>query len=453
LAVFYIQHPAYLTLRAEAIAADAPEAGLSMMIANVGRVAWGLVGQGDPNPLLNLPGRPLFDPMQALCLLGGVYICVRRGLFSARALLSPLSVERADDDALNGLFLLFWAALMLLPSIVSGVAPTFGRSIGAVLPLVVIAALGLDGLWRQVARRWPARRPWAALAVALVLVASGGLVARDYFVRWARLPGLEVKFHGDMARIGRYIGQLPGDAVCYMTPTQKYFATLLLAMGDRERPRDFYGPTGLLPAGDPAREAAYLILAGDDVTGERLEARFPGGSWDVEGDLFASYRVPPAPARGYPARSLVANFDDRIRLLGYEVGPGALPDPVEAGATLSLTLTWRALDEIDDRQTAFVHLVGDEAVPANPATGSRLWAQDDHEPGQATYATDRWFSGEIVIDRFTLRIPPETPSGSYSLTTGFYDSMTRVRLPRTDGVAGGDDTALLGMIRVAGRVR
>jgi hypothetical protein len=109
---------------------------------------------------------------------------------------------------------------------------------------------------------------------------------------------------------------------------------------------------------------------------------------------------------------------------------------VHPGDTLSVRLTWRALASMDRHYTAFVHLLG----PENPALDSPLWAQDDHEPGHATYSTDRWFPGEVIIDTFDLHVPGDAPPGAYTLSTGFYDLETLERLPRSD-VAG--DTATM----------
>jgi len=96
---------------------------------------------------------------------------------------------------------------------------------------------------------------------------------------------------------------------------------------------------------------------------------------------------------------------------------------------------------MDRRYTAFVHLLG----PHNSTLDSPLWAQDDHEPGQTTYSTDRWFPGEVVIDTFHLHIPADALPGEYALSTGFYELETMDRLSRSD-VAG--DTATLITIRL-----
>jgi len=415
LIAFFVRYPAYLTLRARAIATDAPERGPAMIVANVGRVLWGLVGHGDPNPILNLPGRPILDAVQAVFFVAGVIVC----LCQMRRLACP--------------FLLIWAIAMHLPSVVSGIAPTFGRSIGGMLPVAIIVAMGMEATWTTAVARWPRHRTWPTLLIFGALVFSIGLTARDYFVRWARLPDLPHIFHEEMATVGRYIGELPDKTVVYITPTQKYYATLLLAMGKRDLPRDFYGPVGLLPAGEPGRETVYLILAGDDTTADVLEETFPAGRWDTQNAVFAAYRVPPAADRARPQYALRADFAGLIRLIGFDL----LSTELHPGDTLSVRLTWQALGTMDQHYTAFVHLLG----PESPTLDSPLWAQDDHEPGQATYGTDRWFPGEVIVDTFHLQIPADAPLGEYTLSTGFYDLQTLERVPRSD--AEGDTATMI----------
>ena len=418
--IFFVRYPAYLTLRAKAIAAVTPERGPAVMIANVERTLGGLIWRGDPNPILNLPNRPALDAVQSAFFVIGVIVCLRQIRRPARP------------------FLLIWAMMMHIPSVVSGVAPTFGRSIGGILPVAVIAAIGLEAIWAGGPARWPGIRSLTTLALIGTLVLSVGLTARDYFTAWAQLPDLPHILHEELATVGRYIGGLPDETVVYVTPTQENYATLLLAMqcperhgsvelgkwGTRDRPRDFYGPAGLLPAGDPGRETAYLILEGDDTTVTLLEATFPEGRWDVQNATFAAYRVPPSPGRARPQYLTHAEFADLIRLIGFD-----LPSTdVHPGDTLSMQLTWQALKLMDRRYTAFVHLLG----PHNSTLDSSLWAQDDHEPGQATYSTDRWFPGEVVIDTFHLHIPTDAPPGEYTLSTGFYELETMERLPLVD---------------------
>ena len=95
---------------------------------------------------------------------------------------------------------------------------------------------------------------------------------------------------------------------------------------------------------------------------------------------------------------------------------------------------------MDSDYTAFVHLVG----PHNPASAGPLWAQDDSEPCRRSYSTSAWEMDEIVVDRFSLPIPPEALPGEYQLVMGFYDWPTLDRLSTVDaaGQVAGDHIVL-----------
>jgi hypothetical protein len=93
-----------------------------------------------------------------------------------------------------------------------------------------------------------------------------------------------------------------------------------------------------------------------------------------------------------------------------------------------VTLYYGAAREMNAEYTAFVQLLG----PHNPATGGPLWAQDDSEPCRGIYPTSVWDPDELIIDRYTLSIPPEIPSGEYQVVVGFYSWWTMERLPVLD---------------------
>ena len=59
--------------------------------------------------------------------------------------------------------------------------------------------------------------------------------------------------------------------------------------------------------------------------------------------------------------------------------------------------------------TAYVHLLAD---------GGDLVTQRDRPP--AGYPTSVWQPGEIVLDTYTINLPPDLPSERYTLQTGFY---------------------------------
>ncbi|MCJ7737011.1 MAG: glycosyltransferase family 39 protein, partial [Anaerolineae bacterium] len=147
---FFVRYPAYLTLRAEAIAVDRGESGLIVMLANIGRVFLGIFAQGDNNPILNFPGRPLLDVFQSAFFFLGLAVCLMR--FTSPPIL----------------LILFWAAAMFAPSVVSGIAPSFGRSIGGVPSIVIIVALGIDTALSYACARWPRRRRWLTMLVVAI---------------------------------------------------------------------------------------------------------------------------------------------------------------------------------------------------------------------------------------------------------------------------------------------
>jgi hypothetical protein len=49
------------------------------------------------------------------------------------------------------------------------------------------------------------------------------------------------------------------------------------------------------------------------------------------------------------------------------------------------------------------------------------------------YPTSLWEPGENITDVFQVPIPPDLPSGHYSIVIGMYDFSTGLRLPIADG--------------------
>ena len=134
--------------------------------------------------------------------------------------------------------------------------------------------------------------------------------------------------------------------------------------------------------------------------------------------------LPPRPLRAEQLDATdrrTAILGDRIKFLGYHLDGEARP-----GNTLSLTLFWQALDEMDTPYTVFTHLTDIDG---------KLWAQKDNEPADGFYPTTSWQAGEIVRDQYLLSIPEDAPAGEYTLRAGLYDARTEQRLPATGEIA------------------
>lgn len=408
---FLLYYPEFLTLRTHVIAVDEPGSGWSFWVHNGLRMLQGLVWGGDPNPLLNLPGRPFLDPLQVLLAGVGLITTLR---WIQRPVYCLLSL---------------WLVVMLAPAILVGTAPHFGRSLGAAYPLVLLMVVGADRLWRFLSMR---RFRVFAVGGVVVLMCSLLLTAYDYFVRYPGTPDLYHEFKAHLADLGRFARHLSPDATLYLTPPQKYYAGILFELGDESRIQDFYGPAGLLPAGVTGRPIVYLVLAEDDFTGPVLERNFPMGRWITRTADFAAFSVP-TDAAPVPTIPLVAGFGDAIRLRGVDLSS------FSPGRSLDVRLYWQAVATPPANYTAFVHLVGPDG---------RLVAQLDSPPGRGTYTTDRWLPGEMILDTYSISLPVVLDPGTYRLATGFYDDSI-TRLPTTQNGHGQlERVALLATLEV-----
>jgi hypothetical protein len=129
--------------------------------------------------------------------------------------------------------------------------------------------------------------------------------------------------------------------------------------------------------------------------------------------------------------TVFVNFADQLALVDYSWEPWLL----RAGNELSVTLVWQALRPLTTDYTVFVHLL---LLP------DAVWAQSDAQPQSGASPTSTWRPGEKVVDRYTLRLPPQAPSGLYTVEIGVYDSATGDRLKVNLSDAG----VRLGQLRV-----
>ena len=122
-----------------------------------------------------------------------------------------------------------------------------------------------------------------------------------------------------------------------------------------------------------------------------------------------------------------AVFGDVIRLLGYTLTP---TEPARGDRVL-VTYYWTALKTVDEDYKVFVH--GD----AIGGQASRL--HGDHFPAGGDYPTDVWQIGEVVVDRFSVPIPPGYGGSALGLHSGLYKGKYRVPLTDAGKKPGGRD--------------
>jgi hypothetical protein len=114
----------------------------------------------------------------------------------------------------------------------------------------------------------------------------------------------------------------------------------------------------------------------------------------------------------------------QIALLDYQILP-----PTEITPTLTLTLTWQAMQPIAEDYTVFVHVL---------TPGDDKAAQRDSYPCDGECPTHSWLPGEIIADRHQLTVAPEASPGPYRLAVGLYLLHTGERA----AVVGRDDNTV-----------
>jgi 4-amino-4-deoxy-L-arabinose transferase-like glycosyltransferase len=154
------------------------------------------------------------------------------------------------------------------------------------------------------------------------------------------------------------------------------------------------------------------------------------------GDNVRFGEIAVAPNPGDVPNPVRFDFGDQIALIGYEMDTRAL----RPGETLTLTLYWEGLAEMDENYSIFTHVRGE---------GTQLWALDDSWPLKGDAPTKLWQVGQQVIDPYALTIHPDTPPGVYDVEIGIYLAETgeRLRLITPDGRLV-DDYLLLSQVRV-----
>jgi hypothetical protein len=118
----------------------------------------------------------------------------------------------------------------------------------------------------------------------------------------------------------------------------------------------------------------------------------------------------------------------QIMMLDYQIRPASAPAAITP--TLTLTVTWQAVEQVAGDYTVFAHLL---------AADETKLAQRDTRPCDGQCPTDTWQPGQIVVDAYQLSLAPDAPPGPYHLDMGLYLLDTGERA----AVAGRDDKTVI----------
>jgi hypothetical protein len=285
--------------------------------------------KGDPNGRHNLSGRPMLDPVTGGLVLLGM----------ALALLRPWRLER---------FLpLVWLPVALIGGVfsLSFEAPQSHRSIDAIVPTLLLAALPIGLLWGELDRLAGdvvASRPrfapqgapswrWGAVTAGLVLLALGGTNAMN-LGRYFAVQQPESRTWSEMSSAqtaaGREIARLPGVMTVYLEPSWMVHPSIRFLDG---RPHQYlpFDPGTNFPVTDV--EAA-IFIADRPLLAEQIATAYPTARHAV-------FRMPNGVSIGghgfvLPSEVLQASRGVAAR---YQ-GPAGTVERVES----SLDLDWKS---------------------------------------------------------------------------------------------------------------
>ncbi len=139
-----------------------------------------------------------------------------------------------------------------------------------------------------------------------------------------------------------------------------------------------------------------------------------------------------------PTIRLAANFDNQLRLDGYDLTWRTTDESGEGDRALDLVLYWQALQSLPYDYTVFVHV--------RDAAGRNV-TQGDHQPLAPVYPPTLWPVGQMIRERSVLTVPEDVPAGTYDLWIGLYRLDTLERLPVVNDTSG-ENAVWLGQVDV-----
>jgi mannosyltransferase len=227
----------------------------------------------------------------------------------------------------------------------------------------------------------------------------------------------------DVAALAR-----PGDAVILNAPNQWEVFTYYYPDQDvypaPYRPDQAKVERFLSPIIEQHRRLFVLYWGDAESDPQRLvETWLAARTYKVSDTWYGRVRLATYGVSSLPGRltvTLDARLGERIRLHGYTL-TGSRFAP---GDILPVTLFWEAQAPVTERYKVTIQLID--------ATG-QLVAQHDAEPGDGLNPTDIWDPGQVMADRYGVILPPDLPSGHYTLIAGLYHVATSERLPTATG--------------------
>lgn len=178
-----------------------------------------------------------------------------------------------------------------------------------------------------------------------------------------------------------------------------------------------YGLTGSLPA---KWDGAVSMAVGTALLAFALVC--------VSGYIAPAYAIPRAVAA--PSDPLDIQIGDAARILAYEV---AVPDDLQPGSQVDVTITWEILRPTDEPYTVFVHLLNPDGA---------MIAQRDTYTGLGNYPSTYWRPGHIFTETYRVFLPETLYRPDDAIVyVGLYHPV-HGRLPVSGSTGGAEENAV-----------
>lgn len=482
--LFFLNNGALFSARAADVSVfSIPQADMAgtpseSIVHNLVLVAQSFYMTGDENPRHNLPGRPVNDPLLAILFTLGWLAC----LYWIKKSWARL--------------LLLWLTVMLLPTILSDLAPHALRGAGALPPLALSYGVGaavIVSLLLRIGQRagsgvesaapGASHRSTAAhsnipiLAGSVILIGvvavSGTWTAIDYFGRWATQSKLGKEFDVDRQlgtdQVVDFLRSSNNGAILvssnlFVQPQMAYalgkvhLQSALPETISNTLSSDLAIPVIRETDFDP-RQSMYLLSRdgnslvvnwlqpisdqsetppessssqSENRTWLRSPVHQPGWPEITISPLPGTVELSPRQIR-YP---LDVSFANGMRLVGYDVEPDTA-QPGDADMPFRLTLFWRADTGAQEKSGASPDPAQDHFdVFAHLLSQGGVEQTRNGPIGEVVLLEwGDWLGADAIIEdvRF-LKVPSDMPAGRAYFETGLYHYQPRVTTAKVDRI-------------------
>lgn len=401
------------------------------------KAALGMFTQaGDEVWRYNPSGRPVFDKLTG-------------GFFYLGVIVSLLRLRRPAY-----LLLLVWLPVMLLPTILATGTPSFWHSVGAMIPIYLMPAIGADFVWDRIVSWSRGFDPLGVTGrfvlpsltlVGVVLI--GADTWHDYFEEWPRHPSVLHTYEADMAAAARYLDtEVPdGTPVWVSSEYPGDLGRVLLGLQTT-----YSGPvrwfdgntTAVWPSGWASQDVLlvftqssppnpdalgvlsdYLILQENDAAGQP--------------HLWV-YRIPGEALLDVPwhfAHTKSGRFVSNRQILGYDI-----PEQVHRQTDVPVVVYWRvpAGVEYDVADLPFSY------VCLRDSAAGRCLKKESH---YQTYPVWDWTEGDVVAQRYLVPVPAYMPPQETDFQIGMFTGVGEISFA-DENAAGAP--LLVGPVEVSG---